>query len=75
MRLHVTDTNSHPGIKIVPGWKKFCLHVSLILGMKRVEFHHGMKLNLKENPPLSMKTYNEIYNWYVETSEITFLEK
>ena len=34
-----------------------------------------MKFNLKENLPLSMNTYNEIYNWYVETSAITFLEK
>ena len=29
--------------------------------MKRVEFHPGMKFNLKENLPLSMmKTYNKI---------------
>ena len=31
-------------------------------GMKRVEFHSGMKFNLKENLPLSIKTYNKIYH-------------
>ena len=55
--------------------KKFLLTSEFHPGMKRVEFHPGMKFNLKENFPLSMKTYNEIYNWYVGTSEITFLQK
>ena len=31
--------------------------------MKRVEFHPGMKSDLKENLPLSMKTYNKIYHF------------
>ena len=33
-------------------------------GMKRVEFHRGMKFNLKEDLPLSMKTYNKIYHFF-----------
>ena len=57
------------------GMKKFLFKRDFYPGMKRVEFHPGMKFNLKEKLPLSMKTYNEIYNWYVETSEITFWEK
>ena len=31
--------------------------------MKQGEFHPGMKFNLKENIPLSMKTYNKIYHF------------
>ena len=58
-----------------PGMKKFLFTHEFHAGMKRVEFHPGMKFNLKENLPLRMKTYNESYNWYVETSEITFLEQ
>ena len=51
VHLHVTET------KLIPdetrhGMKKFLF--------KR-EFHPGMKFNLKENLPLSMKTCNEIY--------------
>ena len=45
-----------------PGMKKFLLTREFHPGMKRVEFHPGIKFNLKENLPLSMKTYNEIYN-------------
>ena len=36
-----------------PGMKKFLF---------TREFHPGMKFNLKENLPLSMKTYNKIYH-------------
>ena len=32
VRLHVTEMKSHSGMKLVPGWKKFCLHVSFIRG-------------------------------------------
>ena len=32
VRLHVTETNSHPGMKLVSRWKNFCLQVSFILG-------------------------------------------
>ena len=32
-------------------------------GMKRVEFHPGMKFNLEENLVKSMKTYNKIYHF------------
>ena len=45
-----------------PAMKKFLFTRESHLGMKQVEFHPGMKFNLKENLPLSMKTYNEIYN-------------
>ena len=34
-------------------------------GMKRVEFHPGMSFDLKENFPLSMKTYNKIYHFSI----------
>ena len=39
------------------------------------ECHPGMKFDLKENLPLSMKTYNKIYHWYVETSGDYFFKK
>ena len=28
VRLHVTEIKSHPGMKLVPGWKYFCLQIS-----------------------------------------------
>ena len=42
--------------------KKFLFTREFHPRMKRVEFHPGIKFNLKkkENLPLSMKTYNEI---------------
>ena len=69
VRLHVTETKSHPGIN------KFLFTREFHPGMKRVEFHPGMKFNLKGNLPLSMKTYNEIYQWYVKTSDDYFFRK
>ena len=57
MRLHVTEMNSHSGMK------KFLLTREFHPGMKRVEFHPGVKFNLKENLQLSMKTYNKIYHF------------
>ena len=56
VRLHVTETKSHPGIK------KFMFTREFHPGMKQVEFHSGIKFNLKGNLPLSMKTYNKIYH-------------
>ena len=47
-------------------------------GMKRGEFHPGIKFNLKENLPLSMKTYKKkitILAGYVKTSDDYFLRK
>ena len=44
------------------GMKKFLFTREFHPGMKRVEFHPRMKFNLKENLPLSMKTYNKIYH-------------
>ena len=40
---------SHPGMKKVLFTREF----------QPVEFHPGMKFNLKENLPLRMKTYNK----------------
>ena len=37
--------------------KKFLLTCEFHPGIKRVEFHSGMKFNLKENLSLSMKNY------------------
>ena len=45
-----------------PGMKNFLFIREFHLWMKQVEFHPGMKLNLKENLSLSMKTY-EIYHF------------
>ena len=56
VRLHVTEMKSHPGMQ------KFLFTREFHLGMKRIEFHTGMKFNLKENLPLSMKTYNKTYH-------------
>ena len=39
--------------------KKFLFTREFNPGTKRVEFHPGMRFNLKENFPLSMKTYNK----------------
>ena len=44
------------------GMKKFLFTREFHPRMKRVEFHPGMKFNLKENLPLSMKTCNKIYH-------------
>ena len=55
VRLHVTKTESHAGMK------KFLFTCQFHPGMKRVEFHPGMNLNLNENLPLSMKTYKKNY--------------
>ena len=52
MRLHEISSRD----KTRPGMKKFLLTREFYLGMKRIEFHSGMKINLKENLPLSMKT-------------------
>ena len=51
--------------KTRPGMKKFLFTRELHPGMKRVEFHSGMKFSLKENLPLSMKTYNKIYHFHL----------
>ena len=54
MRLHVTELKSHPGMKTSLFTREFHRR------MKRVEFHPGMKFNLKENLSLSMmKAYNK----------------
>ena len=45
-----------------PGIKKFMFTRQFHPGMKQVEFHSGIKFNLKGNLPLSMKTYNKIYH-------------
>ena len=42
-------------MKSHPGMKKIRFTRELYSGMKRVEFHPGMKFNLKENVPLSTK--------------------
>ena len=58
-----------------PGMKKILFTREFHPQLKRDEFHPGMKFNLKENLPLSMKTYNKIYNWYVKTSYDYFFRK
>ena len=59
MRSHVTEMESHPEMKKILFTREF--HP----GMKRVEFHTGMKFDLKENLPLSMmKTYNKISHFF-----------
>ena len=51
MRLHVTEMKSHPEMKKTLFTREFHR------GIKQVEFRFGMKFHLKENLPLSMKTY------------------
>ena len=46
-----------------PGMKKFLYTSEFHLGTIWVEFHPRMKFNLKENIPLSMKTYLKIYHF------------
>ena len=55
MRLHVTEMKSHPQMKKTLFTREF--HRV----MKQVEFRPGMKFHLKENLPLSIKTYNKIF--------------
>ena len=55
MRLHVTEMKSHPEMKKTLFTREFHR------GMKQVEFCFGMKFHLKENLPLSMKTYNNFF--------------
>ena len=43
-----------------PGMKKFLFTREFHPAMKRVEFHPGMKFDLKENLLSMMKTYNKI---------------
>ena len=51
----LTEMKSHPGMK------KFLFTREFYPGMKRTEFHSGMKFNLKENLSLRMmKIYNKI---------------
>ena len=57
VRLHVTEMKSHPEMK------KFLFTREFHPWMKRVEFHPGMKFNLKENLPLNMKIYNKTYHF------------
>ena len=46
-------------LKLVLGWKKL-FGREFDPGMKRLEFHPGMKFNLKENLQLSMKKYKKM---------------
>ena len=71
VRLHVTEMKSHPGMI------KFLFTREFHPMMKRVEFHPGMKFNLKENFPLSMKTYKNLsfYLNMLKHQTIIFLEK
>ena len=70
MKLTCKQKVFHPGTSFIPGWDFISLTCKRTLftrefhtRMKRVEFHYSMKSNLKENLPLTMKTYNEIYHW------------
>ena len=46
-----------------PRMKKILFTREFHSRMKQVDFHPRMKFNLKENLPLSMKTYNKIYHF------------
>ena len=59
MRLHVTETKSHPEMKKTLFTREF--HRV----MKQVEFRPGMKFHLKENLPLSIKTYNKFFTIFL----------
>ena len=59
MRLHVTEMKSHPEMKKTLFTREF--HRV----MKQVEFRPGMKFHLKENFPLSIKTYNKFFTVFL----------
>ena len=58
-----------------PGMKKFLFTREFHPAMKQVEFHPGMKFNLKENLPLSMKNMMKFITDMLKHQTITFLEK
>ena len=55
--------------------KKFLFTREFHPTMKQVEFHPGMKFNLKENLPLSMKNMMKFITDMLKHQTITFLEK
>ena len=58
-----------------PEMKKFLFTLEFHPRMKRVEFHPGMKFNLKENLPLSMmKTYKIFHFSRLLTSEAWYVK-
>ena len=69
VRLHVTETKSHPGMK------KFQFTREFHPRMKRVECHLGMKFNLKENPHWVWKHIIKFIIDMLKHQTITFLEK
>ena len=44
----LTEMKSHPGMKLAPGWKNFCLHVSFIPGWNEQNFIPGWNLIWKK---------------------------
>ena len=69
VRLHVTETKSHPGMK------KFQFAREFHPRMKRVECHLGMKFDLKENPHWVWKHIIKFIIDMLKHQTITFLEK
>ena len=63
----------HPGMKLVPGWKNFCLNVSFIPGWNSARFN----LIWKETSHWVWKHIIEfiILAWYVKTSDNSFFRE
>ena len=70
-----TETKSHPGMKVVPGWKNVCLHVSLIPRWNEYNFIRGWNLIWKKTCHWVRWKHNKISHfsqllkseaWYVK---------
>ena len=75
LRLHVPKMKSHPGVKLVLGWKKFCLHVSFILDWNEKTFIPGWNFIWKKTSHWVWWKHNKISHfsqllkseaWYVK---------
>ena len=60
--LNIVILGVHLHVKVeISRMKKILFTREFYSGMKRIEFYPGMKFNLKENHPLSVKTYKIHY--------------
>ena len=77
VRLHVTETNSHPRMKLVPWWKNICWHVSFIPGWNEYNFIPGWNLIWMKNFHWVWKHIKKfiILLDMLKHQTITFLEK
>ena len=75
VRLHVTETKSDPGMKLVLGWKKFCLHVSFIPSWNEMNFILGWNLIWRKTSHWVWKHIIKFIIDMLKHQTITFLGK